>query len=141
MFTEQTLIFGFDLTHRLTALGYLSATFALLTSLSLSFLLCKIGVITESGPQCSGREKWDHRGPGLAGRLQMCRMIETMTLAPRGAHVLSRFSHVGLCDPMDGSPPNSSVHGILQARMLEWVAMPFSRDLPDTRIEPGSPAL
>ena len=32
-----------------------------------------------------------------------------------------------LCDPMDCSLPGSSVHGILQARMLEWVAMPFSR--------------
>ena len=32
-----------------------------------------------------------------------------------------------LCDPMDGSPPGSSVHGILQARILEWVAIPFSR--------------
>ena len=31
-----------------------------------------------------------------------------------------------LCDPMDCSPPGSSVHGILQARILEWVAMPFS---------------
>ena len=32
-----------------------------------------------------------------------------------------------LCDPIDGSPPGSSVHGILQARTLEWVATPFSR--------------
>ena len=32
-----------------------------------------------------------------------------------------------LWDPMDCSPPGSSVHGILQARTLEWVAMPFSR--------------
>ena len=32
-----------------------------------------------------------------------------------------------LCDPMDCSPPGSSVHGILQARTLEWVAMPSSR--------------
>ena len=32
-----------------------------------------------------------------------------------------------LCDPMDYSPPGSSVHGILQARLLEWVAMPSSR--------------
>ena len=32
-----------------------------------------------------------------------------------------------LCDPVDCSPPGSSVRGILQARMLEWVAMPFSR--------------
>ena len=35
-----------------------------------------------------------------------------------------------LCDPMDCSLPGSSVHGILQARILEWVAMPSSRDLP-----------
>ena len=32
-----------------------------------------------------------------------------------------------LCDPMDCSPPGSSVHGILQARVLEWVAISFSR--------------
>ena len=32
-----------------------------------------------------------------------------------------------VCDPMDGSPPGSSVHGILQARILEWGAIPFSR--------------
>ena len=32
-----------------------------------------------------------------------------------------------LCDPMDCSPPDSSVHGILQARIMEWVAMPSSR--------------
>ena len=34
-----------------------------------------------------------------------------------------------LCDPMDCSLPGSSVHGILQARILEWAAMPFSRVL------------
>ena len=42
---------------------------------------------------------------------------------------------------MDCSPPRSSVHGILQARILEWVAIFFSRDLPNPVIEPGSPAL
>ena len=31
-----------------------------------------------------------------------------------------------LCDPVDGSPPGSSVHGILQAGILEWVAFSFS---------------
>ena len=36
--------------------------------------------------------------------------------------LLSRFSCVQLCDPTDGSPPGSSVPGILQARTLEWVA-------------------
>ena len=32
-----------------------------------------------------------------------------------------------LCDPMDCSPPGSAVHGILQAKILEWVAIPFCR--------------
>ena len=40
--------------------------------------------------------------------------------------LLSRFSHVRLCDPIDGSPSGSSVPGILQARTLEWVATSFS---------------
>ena len=39
------------------------------------------------------------------------------------------------------SPPSSSVHGILQARILAWVAIPFSRDFLDPGIETGSPAL
>ena len=39
----------------------------------------------------------------------------------------SCFIHVRLCDPIDCSPPRSSVHGILQARILEWVAISFSR--------------
>ena len=33
-----------------------------------------------------------------------------------------------LCDPIDGSPPGSSVHGIFQARVLEWGAITFSVD-------------
>ena len=42
--------------------------------------------------------------------------------------VLTHVSHCpALCNPMDCSPPDSSVHGILQARILEWVAIPFSR--------------
>ena len=43
------------------------------------------------------------------------------------------------CDPMDCSPPGSSILGILQARILAWVAMPSSRGNPG--IEPVSPAL
>ena len=40
--------------------------------------------------------------------------------------LLSRFSCVQLCDPIDGSPPGSPIPGILQARTLEWVAISFS---------------
>ena len=43
------------------------------------------------------------------------------------ACVLVTQLYLTLWDPMDCSPPGSSVHGILQARMLEWVAVPFSR--------------
>ena len=42
-----------------------------------------------------------------------------------------------LCDPMDCSLPGSSVHGIFQARILEWVATSFSRG----SSRPGSPTL
>ena len=46
-----------------------------------------------------------------------------------------------LCDPTDCSLPGSSVHGILQARILEWVAIHFFRGSSDPGITPGSPAL
>ena len=49
-----------------------------------------------------------------------------------------------LCDPMDGSLPGSSVHGILQTRILEWVAVPFSRESSQPRDRtqlPGKPIL
>ena len=38
-----------------------------------------------------------------------------------------------LCNPMDCSPPGSSVHGILQARILEWVDISFSRGFSQQR--------
>jgi len=45
-----------------------------------------------------------------------------------------------LCDPMDYGLPGSSVHGILQARILEWVADPFFRGIfPTQRLNPGLP--
>ena len=43
-----------------------------------------------------------------------------------------------LCDPVDCNPRGSSVYGILQARILEWVSIVFSRDLRNTGIEPTS---
>ena len=52
-------------------------------------------------------------------------------------HAKSLQSCPTLCNPMNYRPPVSSVPGILQARILEWVAMP-SEDLPNPRIEPTS---
>ena len=43
------------------------------------------------------------------------------------AKVLVAQSCPTLCDPIDCNLPGSSVHGILQPRILEWVAIPFSR--------------
>ena len=54
------------------------------------------------------------------------------------------LSCVWLCNPIDCSPPGSSVYGIFQARILEWVAISYSRGLLNPRIETqslGSPAL
>ena len=45
------------------------------------------------------------------------------------------------CDPMDSSPPGSSVYGISQARILEWVAFLSPEDLPDLASETQSPIL
>ena len=61
----------------------------------------------------------------LEGRLS-CLVIESCPL---------------LCNSVDYSPPGSSVHGISQARILEWFPFPPPGDLPNTGIEPMSPVL
>ena len=48
------------------------------------------------------------------------------------------WSYLTLCDPLDCSPPGSSVHGILLARILEWVACPTPEDLSHPGIKPKS---
>ena len=49
-------------------------------------------------------------------------------LAPVCVYVLVTQSCPSLCDPMDCSPTGFSVHGIFQARILEWIAFLFSRE-------------
>ena len=53
-------------------------------------------------------------------------------------HAKSLQLHPVICNTMDCSLPGSSVLGILQARILEWVIMPSSSDLPDPGIKPKS---
>ena len=48
-------------------------------------------------------------------------------------------SYPTLCNPLDCIPPGFSVHGIFQARILEWVAISCSKSLPDPGTEPLSP--
>ena len=56
-----------------------------------------------------------------------------------GVHAKSLQPYPTISDPMYCSLPGSSVHGTLQARILEWVAFPSPGDLPDPGIEPESP--
>ena len=69
--------------------------------------------------------------------------LPVLSLVPQGRLknrwcLLSRFGHVLLLDPHDCSPQGSSADGILQARILEWAAMPPPGDLPNPGIEPAS---
>ena len=82
----------------------------------------------------------------MSDSVQPHRWQPTRLLCPRnspgkntgvGCHFLLQCMHAKslqscqtLCDPMDSNPPGSSVHGILQARVLEWVAISFSKDIP-----------
>ena len=52
------------------------------------------------------------------------------TPAGYGVHICAKSFQLclTLCDSVDGSLPDASVHGILQARILEWVDMPSSRE-------------
>ena len=54
--------------------------------------------------------------------------MSTITIQPLCKRLfLFTQSCLILCDPMDCSPPDFSVHGILQAKILQWVAISFSR--------------
>ena len=68
-----------------------------------------------------GCSPWGCRESGTTERLTVRSKVK----------VLVAQSYLTLCDPMDGSPPGSSVHGISQARILEWVPFPSPGDLPD----------
>ena len=72
----------------------------------------------ETGPW---QVPWEHteRYPTVSG-------VASLTDSSKCMYAKSLQSCLTLCDPMDCSPSGSSVHGILQARILEWVAIPFS---------------
>ena len=68
----------------------------------------------------------------------------TMCFQVSPVHAKSLLLCLTLCNPVDCSLPASSVHGILQARILEWVSCSSPRNLPDPQIKPVflvSPAL
>ena len=84
--------------------------------------LASCPLVSDAGDSCLQINPLAEQRPVLLGRT-----------FHRCCFALSRFSRVCLCSPMDCSPPGSSGHGILQARILEWVAMPSCRGSPRPR--------
>ena len=62
-----------------------------------------------------------------------CRKLYSRVLVCVSVCVLVTQLCPNLCNPMDCSLPGSTVHAILQARILEWVAIPFTRGFPQPR--------
>ena len=71
-------------------------------------------------------DPWSMKIPHAAGQLSPCRWQLLSLCSQAHACAQSLQSCVILCIPMDCILPGSSLHGILQARILEWVAMPSS---------------
>ena len=83
---------------------------------------------SETGEQLTSR----------GSRTSLPKSLPTLRCAP--ARTVVQL-HLTLCDPMNWDPPGSSVHGLFYARILEWVTISSSGDLPDPGIELTSPAL
>ena len=83
--------------------------------------------------ECSGGSKGLEGGRGEMQPVCSSSMVVVVVVQPAQ-------SYPSLCDPMDCTPPGSSVHGISQARIPEWSPCPPPGDLPDPGAEPTSPA-
>ena len=80
------------------------------------FPLMELRAWVRSGEKDVGRAGAKESGPRWSqGEVATCVRAKSLRSCPT------------LCDPVDQSPPGSSVHGILQARILQWVTMPSSR--------------
>ena len=96
----------------------------------------RVGTVCHDGGLLGPRRSSFHTSGGLIelwvfyffkeAFLKTCAQIRKIYLQIK-MKVLVTQPCLTLCDPVDCSLPGSSVHGILQARILEWVAIPFSR--------------
>ena len=90
-----------------------------------------IEMVTHFVPTWSGC--WANPGGSISETgVWSVRCLTTNLVPPEQMDISRKWSEVAqlcltLCDPMDCSPPGSSIHGIFQARVLEWVASSFSR--------------
>ena len=113
---------------------------SLLQGLNPSLLHCRqilYSLSYQGSPGSNNLSGWNEELPSQISELPSNRAKESGFLPPNKRRMFlttwvlcyakSLQSCLTLCDPMDCSPPGSSVHGVLQARMLEWVAMSSSR--------------
>ena len=109
--------------HQLTPCGNAGAR----TCTSLKYFHCHHTrhIILEFFLKCNISESCERTKPNLSQSLSTERFSITNTIKMH--YYLAVISRVWLWDPMNCSPPGSSVHWIFQARLLEWVAIPFSR--------------
>ena len=76
--------------------------------------------------------RWDVAGSRLMQTGNLLEKVLPPCVSTTSQDAIARaLSCPTLCDPMDCNLPGSSVHRICQARLLEWVAISYSRDLPD----------
>ena len=77
-----------------------------------------------------GSHRWDWRpywAPFQDGLVKKAEVAQSCLILTPLMCVLVALSCLTLCDPLDCSPPGSSIHGILQASIMEYAAFPFSR--------------
>ena len=75
----------------------------------------------------------------LRMRWPKCWIKKSLSSSIRKERNVVAQSCPAFCDPVDCGPPGSSVHGVLQARILEWVAIPSPGELPNPEIKLASP--
>ena len=78
------------------------------------------------------REAWHAAVDGAAKKLDTTKQLNNNEIDVNRV-CMSHQSCLTLCDPVGYSPPGSSVHGIFQARILEWVAIPFFKGSSQSR--------
>ena len=111
----------------------------MLTDMLLQHCMLRINIQDSDSQNCQIQSQ--PRKPKSCLLLHTHKGRETFSHISRRRLMLVSQSCPTFCDPMDYSPPGFSVHGIFQARILEWVAFPFSRVSSNPGIKPGSPAL